>query len=81
MIPAHAPIQGPSELWRYMLYFSQLTHDVKKALGEGWTLEETLQRTPMADAFRLPPSDPRAPFMAGRHSYNLRRTYLSLAAR
>jgi cyclase len=81
LVPAHAPIQGPSDLWLYMIYFSQLTNAIKKALSAGWTLEETLQRTPMGEAFRLPRSDPRAPFMAGRHSYNVRRTYLSLGGK
>jgi hypothetical protein len=64
-----------------MVYFSQLTHDIKKALSAGWTLEETLQRTPMDDAFRLPAADPRAPLMEGRHSYNVQRTYLALSGK
>jgi cyclase len=81
LIPGHGPILGPEVLWAYMLYFSQLTNDIKKALTAGWTVEETLDRTPMGDTFRLPPSDPRAPFMQGRHSYNVRRTYLSLAGK
>jgi cyclase len=81
LIPGHAPILESSVLWSYILYFSQLTNDIKRALSAGWTLEETLERTPMGEAFRLPPSDPRAPFMEGRHSYNVRRTYLSLASR
>ena len=81
LIPGHGPILGPEVLWAYMLYFSRLTNDIKKALTAGWTLEETLHRTPMGDTFRLPPSDPRAPFMQGRHSYNVRRTYLSLAGK
>ena len=80
MIPAHGPVLGPSVLGSYMLYFSQLTNDIKKALSAGWTLEETLDRTPMGEAFRLPLRI-RAPFMQGRHSYNVRRTYLSLAGK
>ncbi len=79
LIPGHGPILEPSILYLYMLYFSQLTNDVKRALSAGWTLEETLERTPLGEAFRLPPSDARAPFVRGRHSYNVRRTYLSLA--
>ncbi len=79
LIPGHGPVLEPSILWQYMLYFSQLTIDVRKALSAGWTLEETIERTPMGEAFRLPPSDARAPFMQGRHSYNVRRTYLSMA--
>jgi len=27
-----------------MVYFGQLTNDIKKALSAGWALEETLQR-------------------------------------
>jgi cyclase len=79
LIPGHSAPLGPSDLWLYMLYFSRLTNDMKKALSSGWTLEETLERIPMGEAFRLPSSDPRAPFMEGRHRYNVRRTYLSLA--
>jgi cyclase len=79
LIPAHAPILGPSDLWLYLVYFGQLTNDIKKAVSAGWTLEETLHRTPMGEAFRLPAADARAPFMEGRHRYNVRRTYLSLA--
>jgi len=78
LVPGHSAPLGPSDLWLYMLYFSRLTNDMKKALGAGWTLEEALDRIPMGSEFALPPSDPRAPFMEGRHRYNVRRTYLSL---
>lgn len=78
LIPGHSAPLGPSDLWLYMLYFSRLTNDMKKALSAGWTLEETLQRIPMGAEFRLPSTDPRAPFMEGRHRYNVRRTYLSM---
>jgi hypothetical protein len=61
-----------------MLYFSRLTNDMKKALRSGWTLEETLERILMGAEFSLPSTDPRAPFMEGRHRYNVRRTYLSM---
>ena len=78
LIPGHSAPLGPSDLWLYMVYFSQLTNDMKKALSSGWTLEEAVERIPMGEAFRLPPSDPRSSFMEGRHRYNVRRTYLSL---
>ncbi len=42
LIPGHGPILEPSVLWLYILYFSQLTNDIKKALSAGWTLRETL---------------------------------------
>ncbi len=81
LIPGHSAPLGPSDLWVYMVYFSRLTNDMKRAVNEGWTLDETLERLPMDEAFRLPPSDPRAPFMEGRHRYNVRRTYLSLTGK
>ena len=81
LIPGHSAPLGPSDLWVYMVYFSRLTNDMKRALNAGWTLDETLERIPMDEAFRLPPADPRAPFMEGRHRYNVRRTYLSLTGR
>ena len=70
---------GREVLGNYLLYFSEVTHEVKKALGAGWSLEETLQRTRLPEVYRLPESDPRSVFTEGRHSYNVRRTYLSLA--
>jgi cyclase len=78
LIPGHSAPLGPSDLWLYMLYFSRLTNDMKKAMSSGWSLEETLERIPMGAEFSLPSSDPRAPFMEGRHRYNVRRTYLSM---
>ena len=63
-----------------MVYFSRLTNDMKRALNAGWTLDETLDRIPMDEAFRSPRGPP-APFMEGRHRYNVRRTYLSLTGR
>jgi len=78
LVPGHSAILGPKDLWLYMLYFSELTNALKKALSAGWSLTETLARVPMGEAFRLPDTDPRAPFMEGRHRYNVRRTYLSL---
>ncbi|MHB8771378.1 MAG: MBL fold metallo-hydrolase [Syntrophales bacterium] len=78
LIPGHSAPLGPADLWVYMDYFSRLTNDLKRALREGWTLEETLARIPMGEAYQLPPTDPRAPFMEGRHRYNVRRSYLSL---
>jgi hypothetical protein len=74
-------VNNPSDHWVYVVYFGQLTNDIKKALSAGWTLKETLSRMPLGKVIRLSSSDPRVPFMAGRHSYNVRRTYLSLAGK
>lgn len=81
LVSGHAPVSGREVLGKYLLYFSDVTHEVKKALAAGWSLAETLERTRLPDAFRLPQSDPRTRFAEGRHSYNVRRTYLSLAGR
>lgn len=78
LVPGHSAPLEASVLGLYMLYFSRLTADTKRAVREGWTLEETLARLPLGEEFSLPPSDPRAPFLEGRHRYNVRRTYLSL---
>jgi len=80
LVSGHAPISGRDVLGNYLVYFGDVTHEVKKALGAGWSLEETLKRTRLPDVYRLPPSDPRTVFTEGRHSYNVRRTYLSLAS-
>jgi len=79
LVSGHAPVSDRAVLGNYLLYFSEVTHEVKKALAAGWSLEETLKRTRLPDVYRLPESDPRTVFTEGRHSYNVRRTYLSLA--
>lgn len=81
LVSGHAPVSGRDVLGKYLLYFSEVAHEVRKALGAGLSLEETLARTRLPDGFRLPDSDPRSVFAEGRHSYNVRRTYLSLAGK
>ncbi len=78
-IPAHSPIGGPSTLWKDITYFARVTSTVKKALNDGWTLQETLERTPLWEEFSVPPTNPRAKTQLGRHQYNLQKTYRSLA--
>jgi cyclase len=79
LVPAHRPLTGPELLGEYLLYFSQVTEGVRKAIGAGSSLEETLDRVVQGEMFSLPPEDPRAVVMIGRHRYNVRRTYLALA--
>lgn len=81
LVPAHSPPSGPSVLWGDMTYYARLTGAVNRALGEGWTLQETMERTPLWEEYSLPPADPRAGIQAARHRYNVRRTFLSLAER
>ena len=81
VVPAHAPIHGPGVFGDNLRYFGNLTAQVKRALQEGWSLEEAMQRIPLDDFYRLPDADPRSVFTNGRHSYNVRRTYLSLSGK
>ena len=78
LIPGHSPMAGPSVLWRDMTYYARVTNAVNKALSSGWTLRETLDRTPLAEEYSLPPSDPRAKLQIGRHRYNVQQTFRSL---
>ncbi len=81
LVPAHRPLAGPELLGEYLLYFSQVTEGVRKAIGAGRSLEETLDRVVQGEMFSLPPEDPRAAIMTGRHRYNVQRTYLALAGK
>jgi len=78
LIPGHSPPGGPSVLWRDMTYYARVTSAVNKALSSGWTLRETLDRTPLSEEFSLPPTDPRAKLQVGRHRYNVQQTFRSL---
>ncbi|MEE9241298.1 MAG: MBL fold metallo-hydrolase, partial [bacterium] len=80
LVPAHMPMVGAEYLGRYLLYFSEVTEGVRKAIGAGCSLEETLKRVSQSETFSLPPEDPRSIVMTGRHQYNVRRTYLALSA-
>jgi cyclase len=79
LIPAHSPLSGPSILWRDMTYYARVTNAVKKALSAGWTLRETVERTPLWEEFCLSPADPRAKLQPARHGYNVQKTFHSLA--
>jgi hypothetical protein len=79
LVSGHAPMSDATIIGRYITYFSELTDAVKAALGEGLSLEETEERVVLFDAFAPPPDHPRPDIVAGRHRYNVRRTYLSLA--
>ena len=79
LVSGHAPLSDASVLGRYMVYFSELTNEVKKALGAGLSLEAAEQRIALPEAFAPPLSHPRPDVVAGRHRYNVRKTYLSLA--
>jgi hypothetical protein len=79
LISGHAPLADAGVLGRYMLYFSGIANDVKKAISDGLGLEETMEVVTLPEAFAPPASHPRPGVVIGRHQYNVRRTYLSLA--
>ena len=78
LVSGHAPLSDAGVLGQYMLYFSDLTNGVRKAIGAGLSLQETEDRVALPDAFAPPASHPRPDIVRGRHKYNVRRTYLSL---
>ncbi|MDP6364678.1 MAG: hypothetical protein QF787_00815, partial [Nitrospinota bacterium] len=79
LIPAHRPPAGPELLGDYLVYFSEVTGEVRKAISAGCSLEETLGRVVQSERFSLPAGDPNAAVMTGRHRYNVQRTYLAMA--
>lgn len=81
LVSGHAPLCDATIIDRYILYFSELTEAVTAALGDGLSLEEAEDRVALFDAFAPPPDHPRPDIVAGRHRYNVRRTYLSLAGK
>jgi len=81
LVSGHAPLAEASVIGRYMMYFGDLTHAVKKAIADGLSLEEAEARITLPAAFAPPPTHPRPDIVASRHRYNVRRTYLSLTGR
>lgn len=79
LVSGHAPLADASVIGRYMLYFSGLAHEVRQALADGLTLEQAEQRVTLTEAFAPPPDHDRPDIVAGRHRYNVRRTYLALS--
>lgn len=80
LVSGHAPISDAGLIGRYMLYFGDLTREVRNAIGAGLSLEQTIDRVALPEAFAPPPNHPRPATIAGRHKYNVRRTWMALAA-
>lgn len=78
LVSGHAPLADASIIGRYMMYFGDLTIAVKQAIADGLSLEEAEARAVLPAAFAPPPTHARPDIVAGRHRYNVRRTYLSL---
>ena len=80
LVSGHAPLSDPSIIGRYMLYFSDLTNEVKKAISDGLSLEQAEDRVVLPAAFAPPPDHERPDIVAGRHKNNVRQTFLSLTS-
>ena len=80
LVPAHRSMADGELLREYLAYFEEVTHGVRDAIAAGWTLEQTLERVVQSARYSLPAADPAARVMTGRHRYNVKRTYLALAA-
>jgi cyclase len=78
LVAGHSPPSGSAVLWQDMTYYARLTSAVNNALTAGWTLQETIERTPLWEEFSVPPTDPRAKKEIGRHRYNVQKTFRSL---
>ncbi len=68
----------------YLDYLSAHIKSVRRALGAGKTLEQTLASSPLDEAY-LPPADSALavarPLMRGFHLWNVKKTYQELKAR
>jgi len=80
LVPAHRSMAGPELLDDYLQYFSEVTDGVREAVDAGRSLEQTLGQVVQSGRFSLPPGDPMAAVMTGRHRYNVKRTYLALSS-
>ncbi len=78
LVPGHGQITSEAILGRYLDYLQTLVHAARAAHRHGWTLEETLELTPLWDRFTVPPDLPSEAFYTGLHPYNLQRAYLEL---
>ncbi|MEE9256598.1 MAG: MBL fold metallo-hydrolase [bacterium] len=81
LIPAHNPISGAGVLDGYLIYLGQVTRAVRRALGNGWSLPEAMERIPldMHQPYSPPADHPRIEFFRDLHAYNVQKTYRSLA--
>ncbi len=80
LIPAHNPPSSAALLGGSLMYLSQVTNAVRKAVSEKWTLEEAMERIPldMAQPYAPPADHPRIDFFRDLHAYNVQKTFLSL---
>lgn len=84
IVPGHGGLTDSRQLGRYMDYLNTLLGDVRRAVAEGKTLDETLAALPLGSGW-LPASDsPLAgfvPFLEGLHRLNVQQTYFDYTTR
>ena len=84
VVPGHGGLTDSRQFGRYTGYLNALIGDVRRAVSEGKTLEQTLAALPLGTGW-LPPSDsPLAgfgPFLEGLHRLNVQQTYLDYTTR
>ncbi len=78
IIPGHGLMTSGEIFGRYLSYLNDLIRTVRQAIWAGWTLEETLTRTPLRKQHGLPADSPFVPLIAGFHRWNVQKTYLEL---
>ena len=81
IVPGHALLTNGEILGRYMRYLNDLIQSVRKSIGEGRTLEQTLSTLLLPADYRPAPGSPMAalePFLAGVHLLNVQQTYKEL---
>ena len=76
IVPGHGVPTNSTILARYLDYLQSLVYAVRDAHRENWTLEQTLERVPLADRFAIAPDLSSAAFYTGLHPYNLQRSFL-----
>ena len=78
IVPGHGVPTNSAIFARYLDYLESLVYAVRSAHRENWTLEQTLERVPLADRFAITSELSSAAFYTGLHPYNLQRSFLEV---
>ncbi len=83
IVGGHILLTSGETLGAYLDYLSAHIQSVRRAIGAGKTLEQTLASLPLDEAYLPPQESPLAavrPIMRGVHLWNVKRTYQELKA-
>lgn len=81
LIPGHGVITTGEAVDFSLRYLSSQIEFVRRAIGAGWSLEQTLAQTTLSETFLPPKSSPLAmirPLANGFHRWNVKKTYLEM---